>query len=395
MRRRKGANATILIAENVCMKVARDIIAGAFRYSATNPKWSMVVYGIHVLDQDAMRKFSRPDGIITGYSDDDPANPVPRELRRDIPTVFTCVDPASGMRAPFATISADDIAIADAAARCLQKNNLEHFAFIGTSRNSEWQTSRLTRFRDAIAKSGNSVSVFITSCKKTKSWDAERMEILRWIESMPKPCGIFAANDAQARIVLDICREAEINVPAQVQVIGVDNETYFCEYSAPTMSSISPDFEGGGFLAAQTLDALLERKKPPLTLTFGIAEIVERSSTSDISGAGNRVARARDIIRSEIKSQISVSAIAHRIGCSTRLLEKDFRSVLGRTVVGEIGRVRLTKARDMLKHTQKSEESIAAACGYGSLGTLRNAFRSQYGMSIRKWRLSETHGREI
>ncbi len=79
-------------------------------------------------------------------------------------------------------------------------------------------------------------------------------------------------------------------------------------------------------------------------------------------------------------------AVARRIGCSSRLLEKDFQSVLGRTVVAEIGRVRMATAQDMIKHTQKSEESIALACGYGSVGTLRNTFHAKYGMSIRKWR---------
>lgn len=368
------------------MKTARDIIAGALRYAAAQARWSVFVYGGHFLDQDVMRKFSRPDGIITGYSDDDPANPVPKAIRRDIPTVFTCVEPVGGMKAPSATINADDRAIGEAAAKCLMKNKLEHFAFIGAREETGWEKVRLTSFRNAIEQSGHDVSVFAPSGKISESWDDERTEILRWIESMPKPCGIFAAYDARARSVLDICREAGIKVPTQVQVIGVDNETYFCEYAVPTLSSISPDFEGGGFLAAQTLDALLGSTKAPRSSIFGIAEIAERSSTSDISGASNRVARARDLIRTELKSALTVSAIARRIGCSSRLLEKDFRSVLGRTVVAEIGRVRMAKAQDMIKHTQKSEESIAIACGYGSVGTLRNTFHAKYGMSIRKWR---------
>ena len=202
----------------------------------------------------------------------------------------------------------------------------------------------------------------------------------------PQVCGIFAVYDSRARFVLDVCREAEIKVPEQVQVLGVDNETYFCEYAIPTLSSISPDFEGGGFLAAQTLDALIEGRPPSRTNLFGIAEVVERLSTSDTSGAANRVARAQDLIRNEIKSALTVAAIAQKVGCSTRQLEKDFKAVLGKSVIREIGEVRMSKVLDLLKRTAKSEETIASECGYGSLGTLRNAFRARFSKTMREWR---------
>ena len=130
------------------------------------------------------------------------------------------------------------------------------------------------------------------------SWAEERVKVLRWIKSLPKPCGIFAVYDSRARFVLDVCREAEIKVPAQVQVLGVDNETYFCEYSTPTLSSISPDFEGGGFLAAQTLDALLEGRPSPSTNLFGIAEAGDRmfdsAARKRLQGSARKVGDMRD-----------------------------------------------------------------------------------------------------
>ena len=85
--------------------------------------------------------------------------------------------------------------------------------------------------------------------------------------------------DSRARFVLDVCREAEIKVPTQVQVLGVDNETYFCEYAVPTLSSISPDFEGGGYLAAQTLDALIKKNPTPRTNIFGLGQLKQYENT--------------------------------------------------------------------------------------------------------------------
>ena len=343
MNRKKSVN--ILVAENICLKAARDIIAGVLRYAAAKRGWNVFVHGGHPLDRDDARSFSRPDGIITGYSSDDAANPVPAGMRRNIPTVFTCITPNLRMKAPFASIYADNRAIGEAAAECLAKNKLEHFAFIGAHKVGDWQKTTASRM-------GREVSEFSPSGALSMSWAEERAEVLRWIKSLPKPCGIFAVYDSRARFILDVCREAEIKVPAQVQVLGVDNETYFCEYSIPTLSSISPDFEGGGFLAAQTLDALIERRPLPQTNLFGIAEVVERLSTSDASGAANRVARARDLIRTEIKNPLTVATIAHKIGCSTRLLEKDFKAVLGRSVIREMGEVRMSKVLNLLKRTE-------------------------------------------
>lgn len=384
MRRKRSVN--ILVAENICMKAARDIIAGVLRYAAAKRGWNVYVHGGHPNDRDDARSFSPPDGIITGYTSDDAANPVPAGMRRNIPTVFTCIPPEHRMKAPFASIYADDRAIGEAAAKCLAKNNLEHFAFIGANKVGYWQKARLDSFKEAAHRMGRGVSVYSPPGESPMSWTAERDEVLHWIKSLPKPCGIFAVYDARARFVLDVCREAEIKVPTQVQVLGVDNETYFCEYAIPTLSSISPDFDGGGFLAAQTLDALIEGRSPPRTNLFGIAEVVERLSTSDTSGTANRVARARDLIRNEIKSTLTVAAIAQKIGCSTRLLEKDFKVVLGKSVIGEIGEVRMSKVLYLLKRTTTSEDAIAAECGYGSIGTLRNVFRAKFGTTMRKWR---------
>ena len=376
----------ILVAENICLKAARDIIAGVLRYAAAKRGWNVFVHGGHPLDRDDARSFSRPDGIITGYSSDDASNPVPARMQWNIPTVFTCIKPDRRMKAPFASVYADDRAIGEAAAKCLAKNKLEHFAFIGARKIGDWQKARLASFKEAIRRIGHEVSVFSPAGTLSMSWAEERGEVLRWIKSLPKPCGIFAVYDSRARFVLDACSEAEIKVPAQVQVLGVDNETYFCEYATPTLSSISPDFEGGGFLAAQTLDALIEGRASPRANLFGIAEVVERLSTSDTSGAANRVARARDMIRNEIRSTLSVAAIAQKIGCSARLLEKDFKAVLGKSVIREIGEVRMSKALDLLKRTAKSEEAIAAECGYGSIGTLRNVFRARFNTTMREWR---------
>ena len=68
--------------------------------------------------------------------------------------------------------------------------------------------------------------------------------------------------------------------------------------------------------------------------------------------------------------------------------KKDFKAVLGKSVIHEIGEVRMSKVLELLKRTTKSEEAIAAECGYGSIGTLRNVFRARFNTTMREWRKS-------
>ena len=100
-------------------------------------------------------------------------------------------------------------------------------------------------------------------------------ELAEWLVSLPKPCGVWAAFDQRAKHVLDACRLAGLNVPSQIQVLGVDNETYVCEQTIPSLSSLMPDFENGGFLA-------------------------------DVHGTTRRVAAAREFIRQHATSDIGV-----------------------------------------------------------------------------------------
>ena len=72
----------------------------------------------------------------------------------------------------------------------------------------------------------------------------------------------MAYNDSRAQTVIDACRMAHLKIPGQIQVIGVDNEVEICENTFPTLTSILPDFEGSGYLAAQLLDRMLAKGIP-------------------------------------------------------------------------------------------------------------------------------------
>ena len=57
-------------------------------------------------------------------------------------------------------------------------------------------------------------------------------------------------------------------------------------------------------------------------------------------------------------------------GCSRRTAELRFRAAVGRSILGEIRRVRLQHAKDLLERTSASRTSVANQCGYANASAL-------------------------
>lgn len=210
----------------------------------------------------------------------------------------------------------------------------------------------------------------------------------RWIAALPKPCGVFAANDMRARDVLEACRAAGVDVPRQVMVLGVDDEEFVCRQTRPSLSSLLPDFDQGGFLAAELLVALLSGGPVPAEKrTFGVRGIVERLSTSDPNEAGRMVGRAEEFIRENAASGgVSVCDVAKAAGASVRLLQKNFRAATGTTVSEALRDARLRRVCELLELTRTPIGRMAELCGFGDDCHLKKLFRKRFGMTMRQWR---------
>lgn len=376
---------SVVILENTAVTSARNIVHGVMRYAATHPGWEITVCTGHPSEREESVRIGRPDGIISGFTDE-PANPIPVRDRTTTPTVFTCTRPFEQMTAPFVELDMDDTAIGRAAADALLRTHVKSFGFLGLRQPMPWAKTRLDCFRQTIQMAGFKVSAFTPLRGDFVDIDTERSALADWLRSLKKPCGIFAVNDRRAKLLLETCRACDIPVPDQVKVIGVDNDEIICECARPTLTSVAPDFVKAGFAAAEALDRLMDGRKTARRLTIGVRGVVERLSASDMSGSSNRVSRALELIRQKATTGVSVPMIAQAVGCSVRLLEKDFRSATGHSIVDETNRVRLARVQELLRNTSLDETAVAAASGFGSGAYLRNLFRQRFGLTMRAWR---------
>ena len=374
-------------------EAARKMLNGILRFAATNSRWE-VQFTDRELPYANLSFYGewKPDAIIT----DCRCHTIDSESFAAIGSkiaVFVSTEPPQGWNLPCAIIESDDALIGKTAASFFRHKKIANYAYIGDSRQKEWDKARHAAFCETLGEDHAAV-VHRFGNFSGKDWSAQEKAIAKWLKSLPKPCGLFAAYDMRGKHVLDACRIAGISVPEQIQVLGVDDESHICEQTAPTLSSIAPDFEAGGFTAAKFVDGVLcggdtpPQPGNPRRLKFGVKGVVERMSTTDIYGMAQRITAAKRFIRQYATTQIGTGDVAAAIGVSQRVLQRNFKEITGKTVLDEIQTVRLEKAKDMLRKTNIPVNNLSAFCGFSSASHLKRLFKAKFGMTMSAWRSS-------
>jgi LacI family transcriptional regulator len=186
--------------------------------------------------------------------------------------------------------------------------------------------------------------------------------------------------DPYAVQAINVCREHGISVPKQVSILGVDNDGLLCEFANPPLSSIQPDHERAGFLAAKELDALMTRPShKPRTLVSPVLGVVERESTKPLTPAAHLIRKASQFIHDQTAKGISVTDVAAHLKISRRLADQRFREIEGSSIHRTIEDRRMELAEKALSETNRPLRLIAQESGYKSVKTFEAAFRTAKG----------------
>lgn len=129
--------------------------------------------------------------------------------------------------------------VAELAKQHFFERGFTHFAFVGVE-EVVWSERREESFRKQLASSGHELLAYRQPARERDlAWVKEQVMLADWLRKLPTPIGILACNDEHGRMVLDCCRMAELQVPEQVAVLGVDNDEFFCNLAEPPLSSIA------------------------------------------------------------------------------------------------------------------------------------------------------------
>ena len=371
-------------------KASREMSGGILHYASTHPEVQIRFYGPGT-PWNNVGEFAnwRPDGIIIGASDRKTVSVIEKAGCRA--AVFINTEGDSSCPFDHASVFCDNRAIADAAAHLFMKRRLRHFAYVGSRARDAWSLERGNCFQRFTQSENTTFSTFTPSPSRIRNHFTELSALAEFLRAIPKPCGVFAACDVRAKDVLDAAAEAKISIPGQILVCGVDDEEFICPQTSPTLTSILPDFAGGGYRAAELLVSILDSRlhNPPKRL-FGVKGIVERVSTSDANGTNRMVLQAQEFIREHGLKNITVEDVAKASGASLRLLQKNFKSFTGTTVCTAIQNHRLSRVCSLLRETLTPIGQIGELCGFTDEKHLKKLFRARFGCTMRHYRGSPT-----
>lgn len=357
---------------------ARALLEGILRYTRVNLPWSMYVPEQErgALPPSWLEKW-HGDGIIARIESEAIAD---RLLKLSIPIV----DVSAARHAPTTPyVETNDAKIAELAVEHFLERGFRQFAFCGDP-GFAWSELRRAHFASRVKQEAGELHEFEASSRLSEdySWNSERDKLGRWLRQLPKPIAVFTCYDIKAQQVLQVCREEKIAVPESVAVLGVDNDQLLCELCTPPLSSVIPDAVQTGYQAASLLDQMMSGKQvPPQGRLIEPIGIQTRQSTDVLAIDDSDVAVALQFIRENHWRGIDVSDVLKVSALSRRVLDKRFRSTLGRTPHQEILRLRLGRVKRMLAETELPLAEIAARCGFENPEYMPVVFRRETGQT--------------
>ena len=214
----------------------------------------------------------------------------------------------------------------------------------------------------------------------THNWSRFVEKILRWLGTLPKPAGIFAATDRRAQSLLAACRAGGVRVPDDVAVIGVDTDPLICELSYPPLSSIEQGAREVGYRAAKWLHGLMStRARRPRQFVVEPVGVIARASTESLAVDDADAARAFQIIRRDACDGLTPEEVCRQVGRSRSGLEARFRECFHSTLAAKIMDIRFDRAHEQVLHTRAPLKSVADQCGFSSVQHMTSFFHKRLG----------------
>jgi len=363
---------------------ARGLLDGVVRYMEEHTRWSIFL-------PEQGRGAKPPKWLSTWEGHGIIARVETQAIATAIqPLSIPVVDVSAARLLPdIPCVETDDRQIAELAVDHFLQRGFFHFAYCGDSAFA-WSRFREKHFFSALEKRGATPHVFDLPSRPGGKGLSPRVrnQLNRWILDLPKPIGIFTCYDIRGQMVLESCRELEVDVPREISVIGVDNDRLLCELCSPPLSSVIPDARSTGYQAAEILASLMENEPVEKTERFiPPLGIKTRRSTDVLATDDPLVGMAMQFIRDHACDGINVHDVLRAVSSTRRVLEYRFKQITGQTPHEAIAKQRIDKVRQLLHDTDLPIATIADRSGFEHVEYMSATFRKQTGLSPTAYRL--------
>ncbi|MEN8255838.1 MAG: DNA-binding transcriptional regulator [Verrucomicrobiota bacterium] len=371
----------------------RGLLRGIAKYAKIHGSWNFLTrpqpysqprtFRDLVNFKDLLKDMDQPDldGIIT--------RELPPSLMRDaaglnIPTIVIpyMEEYPQGLTNRIAT---DSKAIAEMVAQYFIEKGFKQFAYSGYD-SMFWSQKRKSAFGDYLEQSGFPLNVY-DSATESGNWIAEKESLAAWLKELPKPIGILTCTDDRGLQLIEACRHANVKVPEEVSIVGVDNDHLVCDLSSIALSSVDLTTAQAGYEAAELLARQMDGEPiHDATIKVHPKRIITRQSSDILAIDDAMVAKAMEYIRENSRTNIKVDDVVAATWSSRRVLELKFRKILGVTIAGEIRRQKIEKICELLTETVLPVKQIAEITGFETSKHIARYFAREKGMTLLKYR---------
>ncbi|MFI4910223.1 MAG: DNA-binding transcriptional regulator [Sedimentisphaeraceae bacterium JB056] len=369
----------------------RDLIRGISRYSHLKGPWT-IYRDIHNSSYSHGRSYRKEfydhlskinaDGLITRS---------PKRSKhitdRGIPTITARTEVNLDENMPRLDIN--HIEVGKIGAEYFMQKGYKSFAFYGNL-NYYWASQRHKGFAERLNEAGFSASWYRHPSLKTiseKGFEYKLNNLADWLKTLPKPTAIMACSDAWATNVIESAKIANIHIPEQLALLGVDNDEPICESCFPRLSSIQLNGELGGYKMAELLDKLMKGEKQcGQKILVSPVRVITRTSTDIMVVEDEDVAHSLQFIRTNQRNLIQVVDVAEAVGVSLRTLQNKFRESLDRTILEEIKNTRISYAKELLLNSDMNVSEISDYMNFPGINSFSRYFKTETSLSPMEYR---------
>jgi LacI family transcriptional regulator len=363
----------------------RELLVGVRRYIAAHGPWSTFLE-LRALDSSppAWLRHWDGDGILTRTFTQEMADLI---AASGLPAVELRATNLAGGR-PF--VGMDNAHIGRAVAEHFFERGYRQFAAYSLH-TERFFIERVRNFVSTVEAFGCQCSELPeTSSDSVTDWEQSQARLTAWLGQLPKPAGIFAANDQLGVRLLEACQRAGVAVPEEVAVVGAENEETLCAFATPPLTSVRFDGQTVGYAAAELLDRLMQgkssRRREILIPPKGI---IVRESSDELVINDPLVAQAARMIRENAMTGNNVDDLCRKLNASRSTLDRRMRAALKRSPKEEITRIRFREVERLLRETDLTIEVIAEQTGFAHSHYLQAVFKQTYGQTPGQFRRAQ------
>lgn len=327
------------------------------------------------LNSSVLKTFQMPhnwngDGIITSLNNNERIIQFINEA--DVPVV----DISSWREdVDIPRVTADNFNIGEVAAEHFLEMGHHNFAWFALSQNPVGK-ERYEGFRNSLKDAGFD----LVRLDRSRAQDGPT--IMQRLLELPKPTALFCKSDYDAAWICDLCYSANLKIPDQIAVLGVDNNELICENQPIPLSSINHNLERIGYEGASMLERLMNQESNDKATTLIRPDgITIRRSTNSLVVTDQLVSETLTYLEQNLHRPISTDNIAEAFGTTRKKLETRFRQQLHSTIRDKLIRMRIDKSKAMLKEGNKAIEDIAVLTGFCHASHFSNTFKKLTGMA--------------